>query len=215
MVVKKTVLVTGFEPFDGAKINASWAAVEALDSARLPVRLERACLPCVFGRSREVLERLLDTLQPQLVICLGQADGRASISVERVAINIDDARIADNEGAQPIDVPIVASGPAAYWTRLPIKAIVASLRAEGLPAEVSQTAGTFVCNHVFYGLMRALDERSGVRGGFIHVPVLPEQSRGGALPSLGLAEQALGLEIAIRTAISVQEDLRISGGAVS
>ncbi len=215
MAAEKTALITGFEPFGGASLNASWRVVEALDPARLPARLERACLPCVFGRSMDVLNGLLKAHQPELVICLGQADGRASMSVERVAINVDDARIPDNEGAQPIDVPIAASGPAAYWATIPIKAIVASLRAEGVPAEVSQTAGTFVCNHVFYGLMRSLAPRSGVRGGFIHVPLLPEQSQGGTLPSLALAEQVRGLEIAIRAALSTEKELRIPGGAIS
>lgn len=208
--------MTGFEPFGGETVNASALAGRALDGRMIAGRrVVTAILPCVFGEALVVLEKQLRAVRPELVLCVGQAGGRAEISVERVAINVDDARIPDNEGAQPIDRPIAARGPAAYWSTLPIKAIVAALRAHALPAGVSQTAGTFVCNHVFYGAMHLLRRRRGVRGGFIHVPLVPEQAAlvtGGA-PSLPLAKLVEGLEIAISTALETRRDLRQTGGA--
>ncbi len=208
----KTVLVTGFEPFGGESINPSALAASALHGRVIAGHEVRAAvLPCVFGRSIEALRRELRRASPSLVVCVGQASGRAAIGVERVAINVDDARIPDNAGASPIDAPIAMRGPVAYWSTLPIKAIVAALLERDIPAEVSQTAGTFVCNHVFYGLMRSLERRRGVRGGFVHVPSLPEQARGG--PSLPLERTVLALEIAIETALTTERDLRAAGGA--
>jgi pyroglutamyl-peptidase len=151
---------------------------------------------------------------------VGQAGGRGALSLERVAINVDDAPIPDNQGARPIDRPIAARGPAAYFSTLPIKAMVAALRGAGLPAEVSQTAGTFVCNHVFYGLMRTLARRPGARGGFIHVPFLPQQAAGhpGA-PSLPLERIVRGLEVALATALRPhrrdRRDLAAAEGATA
>jgi pyroglutamyl-peptidase len=160
------------------------------------------------------LNRQLRAIRPRLVICLGQAGGRAAITPERVAINVDDARIPDNAGGQPVDRPVVRGGPAAYFSTLPVKAMVAGLRADGVPAEVSQTAGTFVCNHVFYGLMHALRRRSGVRGGFIHVPFLPEQaSRGQA--SLALDTLVAAIVRVTEIALKVRRDTRVGGGQIS
>src|SRR5206468_4841371 len=177
----KTVLLTGFEPFNGAAINPSWEAVRALDGWSGPdFQVVARQLPCVFGRTNIVLLEAIDALKPDLVIAVGQAGGRSELSVERIAINIDDANIVDNAGQQPVDAPIAADGPAAYFSTLPIMAIVRALRVRGLPAGVSQTAGTFVCNHVFYGLMhhaagRPADQPA-LKAGFIHVPFLPEQA---------------------------------------
>jgi pyroglutamyl-peptidase len=173
-----------------------------------------AVLPCVFGASKHELVRLIRAHEPGLVICLGLANGRAEITPERVAINLDDARIPDNAGAQPVDAPIVRSGPAAYWSRLPIKAIVAALRAEDIPASVSQTAGTFVCNHVFYGLMHALRWQRTVRGGFIHVPSATEDAAPGE-PSLRLATMIDAIALAVEVAIAQRRDARHGGGQVS
>ena len=135
-------------------------------------------LPCVFGDSARVLAEALERFRPELVLCAGQAGGRARISLERVAINCDDARIPDNAGNQPVDEPVVQGGPAAYFTSLPVKAALAALTAEQIPAEVSQSAGTYVCNHVFYALMHALRLRPGTRGGFVHVPYADTQLAG-------------------------------------
>ncbi|MFD0737948.1 pyroglutamyl-peptidase I [Lysobacter koreensis] len=208
------VLLAGFEPFGGETSNPSWDAVRALHGERIAShRVATCCLPCEFGTSLVALRQAIAELQPALVLCVGQAGGRAQLSLERVAINIDDARIADNAGARPIDEPIAADGPAAYFSDLPIKAMLADLRAAGIPAEVSQTAGTYVCNHVFYGLMHAL-HRSGVRGGFIHVPFSPAQAayHPGAA-SLPIDTVSAGLRIALRSALTHATDLRIAAGA--
>jgi pyroglutamyl-peptidase len=213
----RTVLVTGFEPFGGEKVNPSALAVRALEGRVIRGRrVVTAVLPCVFGEALLVLARELRRTRPEVVICVGQAGGRKAITVERVAINVDDARVDDNAGARPVDRAIRARGPVGYWSTLPIKAIVAALRKARIPADVSQTAGTFVCNHVFYGLMHALRRRRGVRAGFIHVPYLPEQAkraRGGPWPSMPLARIVRGLDVAIETTIRRRRDARLAGGA--
>lgn len=207
------VLVTGFEPFGGEAMNPSREIARKLTGQVIVGHaVVGAVLPCVFGEANAELRRLLSAHRPVLVICVGQAGGRGSITPERVAINVDDARIADNAGAQPTDRAIVRGGPAAYFSTLPVKAIVAALRADGLPAEVSQTAGTFVCNHVFYGLMHALRRKRGVRGGFIHVPFLPEQAKEGQ-SSLPLETMVSAVALAVETALRHRRDVRASGGA--
>jgi pyroglutamyl-peptidase len=200
-----TVLLTGFEPFDQLPLNASWLAVSAVDPQRLPgVDLARACLPVVFDEALARLRAEVRAHQPRVVICVGQAAGRRAISLERVAINVDDARIPDNNGHQPVDRPIAPDGPAAYWSSLPVRRILTALEELRLPGEISDSAGTFVCNHVFYGLMHDLRRTPGVRAGFIHVPLLPEQAVGplARAPSLPLEVQALALEVAVATALS-------------
>ena len=207
----KTILLTGFEPFGGETVNPSGEIARALDGRVVGKRrVVGAVLPCVFGAAKVELRQLVRAVRPELVICLGQAGGRAEITPERVAINVDDARLPDNAGAQPVDAAITTRGPAAYWSTLPIKAIVAALRAHGIPAAVSQTAGTFVCNHVFYGLMQTLRRRRGVRGGFIHLPFLPEQTT--TQPSLPRATMTRGVTLAIETALNVRRDVRQTGG---
>ncbi len=208
----QTVLVTGFEPFGGERINPSAEIARHLHGTRISgCAIAGVVLPCVFGAANTELKKWIRAANPRLVVCVGQAGGRAAITPERVAINVDDARIADNAGQQPVDVPVVRGGPAAYWSTLPIKAVVAGLRAEGIPAEVSQTAGTFVCNHVFYGLMHALRRRPGVRGGFVHVPWLPEQAPKGR-PSLPLATMTAAVARIIAIALKTRRDLRAVGG---
>jgi pyroglutamyl-peptidase len=204
-----TVLLTGFEPFGGEKNNASQEIARQLHGTVVcRHRVEGALLPCVFGESIRELKRHLQRIRPGVVICVGQAGGRLAITPERVAINVDDARIADNAGAQPVDRPVVRGGPAAYWSTLPVKAIAGRLREAGLPAEVSQTAGTFVCNHVFYGLMHALAATPGVRGGFIHVPWLPGQGR----PHLALADMTEGIRLAVEVSLRRRRDIRQGAG---
>jgi pyroglutamyl-peptidase len=209
----KTVLLTGFEPFGGSERNPSGEIARALDGRVLAGRLVvGSVLPCVFGDAGLALRRLLRAHRPELVICLGVAAGRADITPERVAINVDDARLPDNAGARPIDRPVVRRGPAAYWSTLPIKAMVAALQARGIPASVSQTAGTFVCNHVFYGLMHALRRRRGVRGGFVHVPGLAGAGGvGGA--SLPLATMIDASVLLVEVALRTRRDRRAAGGA--
>ncbi|HFK4477156.1 TPA: pyroglutamyl-peptidase I [Citrobacter sedlakii] len=211
----KTVLITGFEPFGGEQINPSWEVVSRLDNAIIRgCRVVARQLPCVFGESLSVLNAAIDALSPALVLAVGQARGRSDITVERVAINVDDARIADNKGQQPVDMPIVIDGPAAWFSTLPIKAMVSAMREAGVPASVSQTAGTFVCNHVMYGLLHKLSGLSEVKGGFIHIPYLPQQAAAHPGASSMAAETVRqALEIAIETALQVEKDLVVTGGA--
>jgi pyroglutamyl-peptidase len=194
----RTVLVTGFEPFGGDARNPSGEIARALDGRTIAGRtVVGAVLPCVFGASVTDLKKHLRAHRSEAVICLGLAGGRAGIPPERVAINLEDAPIADNAGAQPSDRPVVRGRPAAYFSTLPVKAIVAALRESGVPAELSTTAGTFVCNHVFYALMHALRGKRGARGGFIHVPFLPEQA-GPGQPSLPLAAMIEAAMLAVK-----------------
>ena len=229
--MRKTVLLTGFEPFNGESVNPAWEAVSALagwteEGGAQDGATDRAAngaadgflvvvrrLPCVFGAANEALAAALAQLAPDLVIAVGQAGGRADLSVERIAINVDDAPIADNAGCRPLDTAVVHGAPAAYFSTLPIKAIARAWRAAGLPAQVSQTAGTFVCNHVFYSLMHTAAGRA-MRAGFIHLPYLPEQAAAhpGAV-GMALADMVEGLKIAVRTALAAPRDIAEAGGA--
>lgn len=151
------ILLTGFDPFGGGANNPSWLIAQALHGQRIAGhQVVAAQLPTVFGQSLQRLQSLLQEHQPAITLCLGLAGGRAALSIERIGININDARIPDNCGAQPIDTPVQAGGPAAYFANLPIKAMLRGVQRAGVPCEVSQTAGTFVCNHVLYGLMHLL-----------------------------------------------------------
>ncbi|HEY6135560.1 MAG TPA: pyroglutamyl-peptidase I [Rubrivivax sp.] len=212
-----TVLLTGFEPFGREAVNPSWLVAQALHGHTIDQTQVRAVqLPCVFGRALDALDAALRSTRPVLVLALGLAAGRAELSLERVAINVDDARIPDNAGRQPIDEPVVPGGPAAYFSTLPVKAVVAALHAAGIPAGVSQSAGTFVCNHVFYGLQQRL-AGSGVRSGFMHVPLLPEQTLGRpGVPDLPLATMVAGTRLVIETVLGFGSgDLRLGGGSVA
>ncbi|MGA5820216.1 pyroglutamyl-peptidase I [Kitasatospora sp. NPDC094028] len=209
------VLLTGFEPFDGAALNPSWE-VARLVAGRPPegMTVTPVRLSCVFERAADELRTAVHGSDPDVVVCLGQATGRPDISVERIAVNIDDARIPDNAGRQPIDRPVVPGGPAAYFATLPVKACVAAVRTAGLPSSLSHSAGTFVCNHVFYALMHLLaTERPTTRGGFVHVPALPDQVLDRAQPSLPAATAADALR-ALLTAATRPTDLRTPLGTV-
>ncbi|WP_198968907.1 pyroglutamyl-peptidase I [Xylophilus sp. ASV27] len=211
------VLVTGFEPFEQDPVNPSWEVARALHGERIAGALVHAVqLPCVFGAAIEQLHQALEQVRPTLVIGLGLAGGRIDFTPERVAINMDDARIPDHAARQPVDTPVIAGAPAAYFSTLPIKAVVRNLRAQGIPASVSNTAGTFVCNHVFFALMHWLAQgrgEPGVRGGFIHVPALPEQAaRRPGMASMALATQVAALRETIRTCLTVAQDLKETAG---
>ncbi|MBC6972142.1 pyroglutamyl-peptidase I [Bacillus sp. Xin] len=211
----KRVLLTGFAPFGGEEINPAWEVAKQLDGQAIgDYKIVSKQVPTVFHKSLQVLQSYMEEIEPELVICIGQAGGRPDITVERVAINVDDARIADNEGNQPIDESIIEEGPAAYWSTLPMKAIVKKLQEEGIPASVSQTAGTFVCNHLFYGLMHMLAKNeTEVRGGFIHIPFLPEQaSSHPGQPSMSLPVITKGIELLIQVALEVENDIVECGG---
>jgi len=212
--MKKKVLLTGFEPFGGERINPSWEAVKQLHGEVIDdVTLVAEQIPTVFGKSVAVLETLVQQHNPDIVICIGQAGGRLHITPERVAINLDDARIPDNQGNQPIDEPIVDKGPVAYWSTIPIKRIVENMKESNIPASVSHTAGTFVCNHIFYGLMDYIARTSSsIRGGFIHIPFIPEQTINKEAPSLSLETIVNGVKIAAVTAAKYESDIHIVGG---
>jgi pyroglutamyl-peptidase len=209
-------LVTGFEPFGDDAVNPSQEVVKRLPPRLGELAVVTRILPTAFGRALDVLEDAVLTTAPDIVLCVGLAGGRAALSLERVAINIDDARIGDNDGRQPIDVPVVAGGPAAYFATLPIKAAAAALRRAGLPAVVSNSAGTFVCNHVFYGLMHlGAMRRPELRGGFLHLPYLPEQAVHDGAPSMALDDIVRGVEIVLRVAAARRDDIVAGEGAVS
>ena len=211
------ILLTGFEPFGGEPVNPSALIAQSLDGTLVDgVPIASRILPCTFAASLRELDAALHAHAPQLVLCLGQAAGRDGLSLERIAINVNDARIADNAGAQPIDEPVITDGPAAYWSTLPIKAISAGLCTAGISCGVSQSAGTFVCNHVFYGLMHRLNAQAGVRGGFMHVPLMPEQAaRHPGHPSMALASMIEGVRHALALALRHTTDLRATGGTIA
>jgi len=206
------ILLTGFDPFGGDTDNPSWRVAQALAGQRIAGHVVVAAqLPTVFGASLTELARLVHQHQPATVLCLGQAGGRAALSVERIGINIDDARIPDNTGAQPVDTAVVAAGPAAYFSTLPVKAMLQAVQRAGVPCEVSQTAGTFVCNHVLYGLLHLLAQHPALahtRGGFVHVPWLPSQGT----PHLALREMVRGVHEALWAAALTGHDIRLAAG---
>ncbi|MBU6499596.1 MAG: pyroglutamyl-peptidase I, partial [Rhodospirillales bacterium] len=181
-------LVTGFDPFGGEAVNPSLEVIRRLPPALGGMGLATQCLPVGFAAALPVLHAAIAREAPDIVLALGEAGGRSELSPERVAINVQDARIPDNAGDQPVDRAVVAGGPAAYFTTLPIKAAAAAMRAAGLPVQVSNSAGTFLCNHVFYGLMHHAAVTGGRwRGGFMHLPYLPEQAAGHArAPSMAI-----------------------------
>ncbi len=210
-------LVTGFDPFGGDEVNPSSLAVGKLKKRIGKIVVHTAELPTSYARSAEVLRAAIAKAKPDIVLCVGQAGGRTELCLERVAINVQDARIRDNDGKQPIDKPVVADGPAAHFATLPIKACVAEMRKAGLPAAVSNTAGTFVCNHIFYALMDiAASHPLPMRGGFLHIPYVPEQAaRLGGAPSMSVSDIVRGIEIILEVSASRESDLHTAEGRIS
>ena len=215
-------LVTAFEAFGGARANASSAAV-----TRLPVRIGAldivtAQLPASYARSGAALIREIEHVKPTFVLCVGEAGERHELNVERIAINVQDARLADNDGAQPIDVPVLKDAPVAYFATLPVRAIHDALIAAHLPATVSNSAGTFVCNHVMYGVLHFLNSpsplgegRGKTRAGFIHVPYSEDQVLDKpAIAGMSVATMVKGIEAAIAAAVTHETDLKLEGGAL-
>ena len=210
------ILVTGFDPFGGEKVNPALKAVKSLPSVIHGAEIRWVEIPTVFYQSAEVLETEIVRYQPDVVLCIGQAGGRASLTPERVAINQDDARIPDNDGNQPIDTPIRLDGEAAYFSTLPIKAMVQAIKEVGLPATVSNTAGTFVCNHLMYQALYLADKKFlNMRAGFMHIPYMTEQVINKPnTASMNLADIVKGIEAAIGAIVDYKDkDLKIVGGA--
>ena len=212
----KKVLLTGFDPFGGEQINPSWEIAKSLEIKNEQIYIQAVQLPCVFDKSLEGLYRAIQQFKPDIVICLGQAGGRSDISIERVAINLNDAAIADNEGNQPIDTEIIPNAPTAYFSTLPCKAILKELKQAGIPSSISLSAGSYVCNHTMYGLLNYLAHNDpNCRGGFIHIPYLPEQGvnhRNTPTMSKELLEK--GIMIAIQTCLNTEQDIFLSDGKI-
>lgn len=208
------ILLTAFEPFDGATINPAQEALHLVPERIGDAEIARMEVPVVFGESVRVVAEAVDRLRPDAVLCIGQAGGRAALTMERVAINVDDASIPDNAGNQPVDAPVVPGAPAAYFATLPIKAITARIREAGVPAAVSNSAGTFVCNHLMYGVLHHLAEHHPrVRSGFMHVPFAPAQTLARPAPSMSVTDIARGIEAAARAIADTAEDVPVAEGA--
>lgn len=209
---RDVVLVTAFEPFDGQAVNASQLAVDGL-AARWEhdAHLVTAVLPVSFVRARRRLRELVAEHSPTIALGVGEAGGRAAVGLERVAVNVVDARIPDADGSAPVDLPVVAGAPAAFLATVPLKAMLVAARRTGVPMEVSGTAGTYVCNATFYALMHLADRVSGMRAGFVHVPRTPGQVDGDE-PALATPAVVDALEAALVAALGTVPDLRVSAG---
>ena len=210
------ILVTGFDPFGGEPTNPAIESVKRIDDEICGTEIIKLEIPTVFHKAADVIEAKIKEVEPDVILSIGQAGGRYGITVERVAINEDDARIEDNEGKQPIDVKIREDGAAAYFATLPIKAMVEEIKKENIPASVSNTAGTFVCNHVMYQDLYLAEKYGNIKAGFIHVPFLTEQVVDKPnTASMSLDDIARGLNAAIKAIVKYEnkEDLNITGGA--
>lgn len=198
------ILITAFEPFGGEKVNPALEAMKLLPDKIGEAQILKLELPTVFKKSIEKVWQHIDEYEPDIVISLGQAGGRACISIERVAINIDDTTMADNEGNMPVDQPIFKDGENAYFSNLPIKNMVEDIKKAGIPANISNTAGTYVCNHVMYGILYKIHkERLNIKAGFIHVPFIPEQVvNKPEKPSMSLENIVKAVEIACKVLVS-------------
>ncbi|MDO4336584.1 MAG: pyroglutamyl-peptidase I [Eubacteriales bacterium] len=211
------LLLTAFDPFGGEPINPALEAVKLVPDQIGSAEIVKLKVPTVFRKSIAVVTEAIAKEQPDAVLCIGQAGGCFDLTLERVAINLDDARIQDNEGNQPIDLPIYENGAPAYFSTLPIKAMVHNIRSAGIPASVSNSAGTFVCNHLMYGVLHALAHNDpGIRGGFMHVPFIPSQvvNRADPTPCMSLETIAAGIEAAISAIAEHSSDIAAAEGKI-
>lgn len=197
------ILVTGFDPFGGEKVNPAFEVLKKLKKNIAGAKISLLEVPTVFGESVARVISAIEKEKPDVVLMIGQAGGRYEITVERIGINIDDARIPDNKNNQPIDQPIDPEGPAAYFVTIPVKDMVQAIRNSGVPASVSNTAGTFVCNHLLYGVLHHLARNApDIKAGFIHIPLLIEQAIGKTnMPSMGLKTMVTAIEAAIKAIV--------------
>ena len=212
----EVVLVTGFDCFGGETINPSWEICRRLPREIAGLRVETCLVPCEFRRSIEVVAEAIERHRPSIVLSVGQAGGRSRLGVERVALNVDDARIPDNAGAQPVDEAIASNGPPAYFATVPVKAMARAIRAAGIPAEVSNSAGTYVCNHVMYGVLHFL-AASGqkARAGFIHVPYAEAQVLDKRdTPAMSIESMTAGIAAAIEAAARTKTDIAVAEGTL-
>lgn len=210
------IILAAFDPFGGEGVNPAWEGVKKVQNTIEGHAVVKVEIPTVFHRSIKVLKEKIEEHDPKIILVVGQAGGRPQISVERVGINIDDARIPDNEGNQPVDEKILSHGPEAYFSNLPIKAMAKSIREAGVPASVSNTAGTFVCNHILYGLLHHINtENTRARGGFMHVPFIPAQvTDKPGQPSMALADITKAIEESLRAAVLYKKDIQTEEGSL-
>ncbi len=208
------VLVTGFDPFGGESINPAWEAVKVIKDEIAGAEVIKMQIPTVVGKSIAKIHEKMAEINPDIVIAVGQAGGRFGVTPERVAINVTDARIPDNEGNQPIDEPIFADGDVAYFSNLPVKAMVQAIKDAGYPSVLSNTAGTYICNHVMYGVLYYIQkEFQNARGGFIHVPYAASQVVNKPnTASMAIADITVSLEAAIKAAVENATDIKAIGG---
>ena len=206
------ILLTAFEPFGGDSINPAQEAVAHVPGEIAGAEIVRMSVPVVFGKAIETVHTAMEREQPDVVLCIGQAGGRFGLTPERVAINLDDAGIADNEGNRPVDRPIFEDGAPAYFSTLPVKAMVSSIKAAGIPASISNSAGTYVCNHLMYGVLYHISRFfPHMRGGFMHVPFMHEQvQQRPNTPSLSREDIIKGIEAAIEAIVHDESDLHIA-----
>ena len=217
MGITMKILLTAFDPFGGEDTNPALEAVLKIRATIADANIIKLTVPTAFDKSIETVYQAMKKEKPDVVVCIGQAGGRYDITPERIAININDARIPDNLGSSPIDTTIFADGQNAYFSNLPVKAMVKAIQEGGLPASLSNTAGTFVCNHLMYGVLYYIDkEFPNTRGGFIHVPFLPNQAakRNSSTPSMSLSCIIQGLELALEAIINNCEDITLSAGTL-
>ena len=208
------ILLTAFEPFGGDTVNPAQEAVALIPAEVAGAQIVKVDVPVVFGKSIETVRQAMARENPDAVLCIGQAGGRIGMTPERVAINVDDGRIPDNEGNQPVDQPVFADGAPAYFATLPVKAMVTAIREAGIPASLSNTAGTYVCNHLMYGVLYHIAKSfPSMKGGFMHVPFLHEQvmNRPGTA-SLSKADIVRGIEAALEAIVRNGTDTRVAMG---
>jgi len=211
------ILVTAFDPFGGESINPALEAVKLMKDTIEGAEIVKLEIPTVFGKSIEKTANAIQKENPDAVLCVGQAGGRFEVTPERVAINVDDARIPDNEGNQPIDKPIYEDGEPAYFATLPVKAMVEAIRKEGVPSSLSNSAGTFVCNHIMYGVLYEIAKMNKeIRAGFVHVPFIPQQvvGRPSPAPAMSISDITRALEAAVSAIVKNEKDILAVGGKI-
>jgi len=210
------ILVTGFDPFGGDAINPAYEAVKLIPAKVAGATIIKEEIPTVFGKCGEVLEKLIEKHQPDAVMCVGQAGGYSAIAVEKIAVNLAEARIPDNENQQPSDEAIVEGAPLAYFATLPVKAMVKAIKDNGIPAKVTYSAGTFVCNDIMYRLLHMTSQKfPKIRGGFVHVPFDTAQvvGRPDGTPSMPIITIAKSLEYALEAIYLNEKDIEGLAGA--
>ncbi|MCR4956661.1 MAG: pyroglutamyl-peptidase I [Lachnospiraceae bacterium] len=212
------VLVTGFDPFGGEAVNPAYEAVKMLPDEIEGAEIIKLEIPTVFSKSEIAVEEGIKKYQPDIVINVGQAGNRSCVTIERVAVNLAEARIPDNAGEQPMGVPLKEEGAPAYYATIPVKAMVKNVRDHKIPCHVSYTAGTYVCNSVMYNVLHMTATKyQGIRAGFIHVPFAAEQvvNKPNGTPFMSLEQIAESLKYAIAAAVTTKEDILDPSGEIS